>query len=305
MKPVVIGTRGSALARWQAEHVAEQLRERHDGLHVELCIIKTRGDNVLDVPLARVGGKGLFVKEIEQALLAGEVDLAVHSVKDLPTEGVEGLELSAIERREDPRDVLVSRSGLLAELPEHARVGTSSLRRRCQLLHIRSDLVIRDLRGNVNTRLRKLDEGLFDAVVLAAAGLLRLKRADQITEFLEPERMIPAVGQGALGIQTRSDDKEIHQTVADLHHEPTAVRVRAERALLGRLGGGCQVPIAGHARIEGQSLVLDGLVGHPAGSPVYRHRARGEASAPEALGEAVAEHLLSQGGDRILADVYG
>jgi hydroxymethylbilane synthase len=305
MTVITIGTRGSALARWQAEHVADRLRTAHGGLQVELRIIKTKGDKILDVPLAKVGGKGLFVKEIEEALTRRDVDLAVHSIKDVPTELVVGLGLAAIPEREDPRDALVSRVGPLRALPPNARVGTSSLRRRCQLLHLRPDLEILDLRGNVDTRLGKLDAGQFDAVVLAAAGLRRLGRVDRVTELLAPGVMLPAVGQGALGIETRLDDREINELVAVLHHEPTARCVRAERALLGTLGGGCQVPVAAHARIDGQVMTLTALIGHPCGTPLLRERGEGAVDDPEALGAAVGARLLAQGADQVLREVYG
>jgi hydroxymethylbilane synthase len=272
---------------------------------VELRIIKTKGDKILDVPLAKVGGKGLFVKEIEEALRRGDVDLAVHSIKDVPTSLLDGLGLTAIPEREDPRDALVSLSGSLRALSRGARVGTSSLRRRCQLLGMRPDLDVGDLRGNVDTRLAKLDAGQFDAVLLAAAGLRRLGRGDRITELLAPEAMLPAVGQGALGIETRVDDVEVNELAMALHHEPTARRVRAERALLACLGGGCQVPVAAHAVIEGTCLSLAALIGHPSGSPIYRERAEGDLAQPEELGAAVGRRLLAKGAGEILKEVYG
>jgi len=303
MKRLVIGTRGSALARWQAEHVARQLRLADPALEVELHTIKTKGDRIQDVPLAKVGGKGLFVKEIEEALLAGDVDLAVHSIKDLPTDLVQGLALAAITEREDPRDALVSREGLLSELPRGAVLGTSSLRRRCQALALRPDLEVRDLRGNVDTRLRKLDQGDYDAVLLAAAGLRRLGFVDRATELLDPRRMIPAVGQGALGIETRQGEEGL---VAALHHDATARRVRAERALLEQLGGGCQVPVAAYAILEDEGrLRVEALVGHPTGDPVYRSSGEGSLEHPEELGRRVAADLLGQGADRVLEQVYG
>jgi hydroxymethylbilane synthase len=301
---LTIGTRGSALALWQAEHVAGRLRELSPGLRVELQIIKTKGDKITDVPLAKVGGKGLFVKELEQALLAGEVDLAVHSIKDLPAELPQGLALTAMPEREDPRDAVVSRAGPLDELPPGAVVGTSSLRRSCQLLNLHPGLRVKTLRGNVDTRLRKLDEGQYDAVLLAAAGLGRLGLAERITELLSPQQMIPAVGQGALGIETRAEDPQVVELVRRLHHGPTATRVTAERAFLERLGGGCQVPLAGHARLQGERLLLDAMVGHPGGQPLLREQDSGPATDPAALGTAVAEHLLKRGGDTILRDVY-
>lgn len=306
MKRLVIGTRGSALARWQAEHVAHRLRQASQGLEVELKIIRTKGDKILDVPLAKVGGKGLFVKEIEDALLRSEVDLAVHSIKDVPSELPEGLILTAVSQREDPRDALVSAAGDLSALPHGAVVGTSSLRRRCQLLHQRPDVKVLDLRGNVDTRLRKLDQGQYDAILLAAAGLKRLGQAHRICQTLEPEIMVPAVGQGALGLETRLDDPEVRRLVtATLHHGPTATCVAAERALLAQLGGGCQVPVAGFARISGEILELQAVLGHPSGQPLLKEKDQGEIAAPEALGEAVAERLLARGGREILDAVYG
>jgi hydroxymethylbilane synthase len=299
-----IGTRGSALALWQAEHVADRLRAAHGGLHVELKVIRTKGDKIQDVPLAKVGGKGLFVKEIEEALLREEVDLAVHSMKDLPSELPPSLRIGAVVAREDPRDALVSHDGGLAQLPTGARVGTSSLRRRCQLLHLRPDLQILDLRGNVDTRIRKLDEGHFDAVALAASGLMRLGHAKRITELLAVDLVIPAVGQGALGIETRSADREVDDLVSSLHHQESAQQVAAERAFLRRLGGGCQVPVAAIARFELDELCIDGLIGHPRGTPLFRGTERGPRDRAADMGEQLAERLLAQGGDRILSEVY-
>ena len=307
MQRLTIGTRGSALALWQAEHVAERLRTASPILEVELKVIKTRGDKILDVPLAKVGGKGLFVKEIEQAMLRHEIHLAVHSIKDVPALLSPGLILAAIPEREDPRDALVSRAGELDDLPAGAVVGTSSLRRACQLLHRRPDLKLRNLRGNVDTRLGKLDEGQYDAVVLAAAGLNRLGLAGRITERLSPQVMLPAVGQGALGLETRENDNELKSLVVDcLNDPPTATCVGAERAFLARLGGGCQVPVAAHARLVNQEeLQLEGLIGHPSGQPHFRHQMVGQKSTPEDLGRRLAEHLLAIGGDKVLQEVCG
>ena len=304
---VVIGTRGSALALWQAEHVADRLRAAQEGLKVSLKVIKTKGDKIQDVPLAKVGGKGLFVKEIEQAMTAGAVDIAVHSIKDVPAELAEGLVLVAIPERADPRDALVSRSGGgLESLPQGAVVGTSSLRRCCQLSHRRPDLELRDLRGNVDTRLRKLDEGQYDAVVLAAAGLKRLGLGDRISEVLDPSVMLPAVGQGALGIEIRKSDWQARQLVRGaLHHVPTNLRVSAERAMLAKLGGGCQVPVAGYAVLdEDGELHLEGLVGHPSGQPMYRCQQSSAGRTPAELGQALAEELLGLGADAVLKEVY-
>ena len=260
-RPLRIGTRGSALALWQAEWVKSQLLSGERELVVELVIIKTTGDKILDVPLAKVGGKGLFVKEIEEALLQGRADLAVHSVKDMPAELPEGLHLAAMPRREDPRDALISKNGAgLDKLPHRARVGTSSLRRAAQLLHLRPDLRIETLRGNVDTRLRKLESEGLDAIVLAAAGLKRMELSQVISEYLEPERILPAVGQGALGIETRIADLSTNEIVASLIHQQTVTTVRAERAFLKRLEGGCQVPIGAYATMEGETLILTGMV---------------------------------------------
>ncbi len=247
---IVIGTRGSKLALWQAEWIKAELKKLNPELEIELNKIKTTGDKILDVPLAKVGGKGLFVKEIEEALLKNEADIAVHSMKDVPTEFPDGLHLAVICEREDPRDAFIAPAqGVRSfkELPQGAKVGTSSLRRACQLLSIRPDLKIEQLRGNLDTRLRKLDEGLFDAIILAAAGVKRLGWASRITEILSPETSLPAIGQGAVGIECRTDDGFINTLIAPLNHPETDICVRAERALLKKLEGGCQVPIAAHA----------------------------------------------------------
>ncbi len=309
---VVIGTRGSKLALWQAEWVKAELERRNPGIEVVLNTIKTTGDKILDVPLAQVGGKGLFVKEIEEALLSSEADLAVHSMKDVSTDFPAGLHLAVICEREDPRDAFITRKTVagfefagLADLPAGAKVGTSSLRRACQLKHARSDLTIEQLRGNLDTRLRKLDEGQFSAIILAAAGVKRLGWADRITAILEPVLSLPAIGQGAIGIECRIDDRFINDLVAPLNHRPTELCVRAERALLKRLEGGCQVPIAAHARLSGETIVLDGLVGSVSGDRIIRERAEEKEERPEVLGTALAERLLSQGAGEILAEVYG
>lgn len=300
-----IGTRGSALALWQAEWVKAQLLAAHEELAVELLVIKTTGDKILDVPLAKVGGKGLFVKEIEEALLDGKADLAVHSVKDMPAELPDGLHLAVMPPREDPRDALISRNGAgLEALPHGARVGTSSLRRAAQLLHLRPDLRIETLRGNVDTRLRKLESEGFDAIVLAAAGLKRMELSHVVSEYLEPERMLPAVGQGALGIETRTGDAFTNEMVASLAHPETMTIVRAERAFLKRLEGGCQVPIGAHATMEGETLILTGMVADLEGVRLIRKELRGDAQQPEVVGERLAEVILESGGAEILAEFY-
>lgn len=302
-----IATRQSPLALWQAEHVAEGLRRHHPGLQVELVAMTTRGDKLLDAPLAKVGGKGLFVKELEQAMLDGRADLAVHSMKDVPMEFPEGLELSVILQREDPRDAFVSpRYADLDSLPQGARIGTSSLRRSSQLRARRPDLEVLNLRGNVQTRLAKLDAGDYDAILLAAAGLKRLKLDDRIRSVLTPEVSLPAGGQGAVGVEIRSGDTELAGLLAPLHHQPTALRVRAERALNRHLEGGCQVPIACYAELldEGERIWLRGLVGDPDGRTLLTAEAEGDASDPEALGIHVAEQLLGQGAGAILERVY-
>jgi hydroxymethylbilane synthase len=304
--PIRIATRKSPLALWQAEYVRAGLEQLHPGLAVELVTFTTRGDRILDTPLAKVGGKGLFVKELETALLEGAADLAVHSMKDVPMEFPAGLGLAAICEREDPRDALVSHGyGELAALPMAARVGTSSLRRQCQLRALRPDLQLLDLRGNVNTRLAKLDAGDYDALILASAGLVRLQLDERIRLRLPPEQSLPAGGQGAVGIETRIDDRDLRDLLAPLHHQPTATCVLAERALNRHLHGGCQVPIACYAVLEGDQLWLRGLVGDPASGELLRAEARGPADAPETLGIAVAEQLLAQGAGRILARIYG
>jgi len=310
-RKIVIGTRGSKLALWQAEWVKAELQRLHPGIEVGLNKIKTTGDKILDVPLAKVGGKGLFVKEIEEALLRGEADIAVHSMKDVPTEFPEGLHLAVICKREDPRDALIaqitdhkSQITNFGGLPEGAVIGTSSLRRSCQLLHIRADLKIAQLRGNLGTRIKKLDEGQFDAIILAAAGVKRLGWADRITEILSPETCLPAIGQGAIGIECRIDS-EIYDLIAPLNDAETSICVRAERSFLGKLEGGCQVPIAAYARIESHILSMEGLVGNLAGNIIIKERIEGLPTDAESLGLALAERLLSRGAKQILDEVYG
>ena len=291
---------------WQAEHVKSRLLALHDHIEVELVAMKTRGDVLLDTPLAKVGGKGLFVKELEQGMLEGRADIAVHSMKDVPVEFPEGLHLPVICQREEPHDAFVSNHyDSIDELPQGARLGTSSLRRECQARTRRPDLDVLPLRGNVNTRLRKLDEGQFDAIILAMAGLQRLGFHDRIRNAMTPEQSLPAIGQGALGIETRIDDEEMNALIAPLHDRLTAITVTAERALNRRLAGGCQVPIAGYAMLEGDEVWLRGLVGRPDGTQTLYAEKRGPVADADAIGVAVAEMLLAQGADKILSDVYG
>ena len=329
---IIIGTRGSKLALWQAEWVKSELHRLYPDLNIKLNKIKTTGDKILDVPLANIGGKGLFVKEIEEALLKNEVDIAVHSMKDVPTNFPEGLHLTVICKREDPRDAFISRISNFKfqisnfrELPHGATVGTSSLRRSCQLLSIRPDLKIEQLRGNLDTRLRKLDEGRFDAIILAAAGVKRLGWTERITEVIPSEISLPAIGQGAVGIECRVDDEFINNLIAPLNHAETSICVRAERAFLKRLEGGCQVPIAAHARVVSQesrdkdcslfivhcSLVMDGLVGSVSGDRIVKGQIEGtlndadSSASAENLGIMLAGDLLSRGAKEILNEVYG
>ena len=299
-----IGTRGSKLALWQANWVKSELEKTH-GLVVEIEKIKTTGDKITDVPLAQVGGKGLFVKEIEEALLDGRVDLAVHSMKDVPTEFPQGLALRCITEREDPRDAALTHKGEnIFELPQGSKVGTSSLRRRAQLLFRRPDLEVLDLRGNLDTRIRKLEEGRFDAVILAGAGMRRLGWAERITHYIEPEQMLPAIGQGALGIETRSDDDKTNKLVRFFNHHETWVAVRSERALLKRLEGGCQVPIAAFATVSGGSVSMTGLVASVDGKTIIKDTIQGPEADCEALGVELAERLLKDGAFDILKELY-
>ena len=300
-----IATRKSPLAMWQAEHVAAELKKAHPGLLVELLGMSTQGDKILDTPLAKIGGKGLFVKELEQGMLAGTADIAVHSMKDVPVELPDGLHLPVIMQREDPRDAFVSNDyKSLADLPEGSVVGTSSLRRECQLREGRPDLKIAPLRGNVNTRLRKLDEGEFDAIILASAGLIRLGFEQRIASFIEPEQSLPAIGQGAVGIECRADDARVNALLEPLRHTDTAICVRAERAMNHRLNGGCQVPIAGYAILQDGELYLRGLVGEPDGSRIIRAETRGGAQDAESMGVELANELLAKGAGPILKALY-
>ena len=305
-REIRIATRKSALALWQAEYVKARLEQAHPGLKVSLVPMVSRGDKLLDAPLAKIGGKGLFVKELETALLENEADIAVHSMKDVPMDFPEGLGLYCICEREDPRDAFVSNTyDSLDALPAGSVVGTSSLRRQAQLLARRPDLKIQFLRGNVNTRLAKLDAGEYDAIILAAAGLIRLGFEDRIRSSISAEDSLPAGGQGAVGIECRSADSDVHALLAPLHHRDTALRVTAERALNKHLNGGCQVPIACYALLEDDQLWLRGLVGQPDGGLLLRAEDRAASSDAEALGVRVAEALLAQGADAILQAVYG
>ncbi|QCQ22524.1 hydroxymethylbilane synthase [Desulfoglaeba alkanexedens] len=300
-----IGTRGSLLALRQSEQVKAALSAMHPELRIELKIIKTTGDKILDVPLAKVGGKGLFVKEIEEALLARQVDLAVHSMKDVPAMLPEGLGIAAVPAREDPRDVLVSgKAGTLEELPHRAVIGTGSLRRGAQALALRPDLRVETLRGNLDTRLRKARDGSYDAVILAAAGLHRMGWKDRITAYLDPDVFIPAIGQGALGIEARADDREVWGLLRGLHDVSTASAVTAERAFLKELEGGCQVPIGGHAQVLGASVALTGLVVSLDGRTLCRETRQAPCEEAERLGRELARELLDRGARTILEEVY-
>lgn len=306
MTLVKIATRQSPLALWQANHVAKLLNQHHPEVHVELVKLVTQGDKILDTPLAKIGGKGLFVKELETGMLTGQADIAVHSMKDVPMSFPEGLALHTILEREDPRDAFVSNQyTTLDDLPQNAVVGTSSLRRQCQIRAQRPDLVIKDLRGNVGTRLNKLDNGEYDAIILACAGLKRLDLSKRIAQALPHDVCLPAVGQGVVGIETRADDTAIHALLAPLEHSPTRICITAERALNTTLNGGCQVPIAGHATLDGDTVTLKALVGSVDGSTRLYASASHPINEAHALGVAVAHQLLAQGADRILADVYG
>ncbi|OKY27028.1 MULTISPECIES: hydroxymethylbilane synthase [Thalassotalea] len=305
-QPIIrIATRKSALALWQAEYVKAQLEHFHQNITVELVPMTTKGDIILDTPLAKVGGKGLFIKELEVAILENKADIAVHSMKDVPVEFPEGLGLEVICPREDPRDAFVSNTvNSVEELPQGAVVGTSSLRRESQLRAMRPDLVIRSLRGNVNTRLAKLDAGEFDAIVLASAGLIRLKMLDRIRQYIAPEVMLPANGQGAVGIECRTDDEHVKALLAPLECAETRTRVLAERAMNAKLEGGCQVPIGSYATLEGSTIYLRGLVGAVDGSKIISDEVTGQADQAESLGNTLAEKLLAQGADNILKQVY-
>ncbi|MGD8990376.1 MAG: hydroxymethylbilane synthase [Desulfobacterales bacterium] len=300
-RPIRIGTRGSKLALWQANWTKSILEAKFPSTLIELNIIKTQGDKILDVPLAKVGGKGLFVKEIEQALLAERIDIAVHSMKDMPADIPQGLSIGAIPERENPVDVFISRSGVpFKELPAGSVIGTSSLRRGAQLRHTRADIVIRSIRGNLDTRLKKLETEHFDALVLAAAGIRRLNLEHRITEYLDATVMLPAIGQGALCVETRKDDPTVGPLVAAMDHAPTRAIVSGERAFLKRLEGGCQVPIAGHGTIKNKTFTLAGLVADIDGAKVIKAEKSGPVESAETIGIALAEELLDRGALQIL-----
>lgn len=301
---IIIGTRGSALALWQANWVKGLLRLQYLKLSMEIKTIKTQGDRILDTALGKISDKGLFTKELEIALLNKEIDLAVHSMKDLPTTLPDGLIIGAITERHDPADVVISKGGIrLLDLPQGAVVGTSSLRRCAQLLNMRPDFIIKDIRGNLNTRIRKFAEQDYQAMVLAAAGIERLGWGDKITERLNPEEFLPAIGQGALGIEIRQKNKEILDLVAGLNHSNTDSAVRAERAMLRTLGGGCQIPIGALGRVVDDKLVLRGLIGSLDGTKILRARDSGNPDFPEVLGQMLAERLIGQGGGEILKQI--
>lgn len=303
-KKIVIGTRSSKLALWQAGFVADCLKKEYPGLEVEMKLMTTKGDKILDAPLAKIGGKGLFTKELEQEMLEGGIDLAVHSLKDMPTEVPKGLVIAAITKRADPGDAVVSlKYGHFADLPEGAKVGTSSLRRKAQLLHARPDLNIQDLRGNVNTRLRKLEEENFDAIVLAVAGLTRLGFKDRIAEVMPREIMLPAVGQGALAIEARGDDAEILEMLAFLNDEDMVACAKGERAFLAKVEGGCQVPVGVYGSVEQDELQLEAVIASLDGARLYRDRLTGNKSEAEELGGELAEKLLAAGGLEIMQEL--
>lgn len=304
-KIVKVGSRESALAMWQTEFVIQRLEEKTNDYIFEIVPIKTKGDKILDVALAKVGDKGLFTKELEQAMLDGEIDLAVHSMKDMPTVIVEGLTIAAILKRHDPHDVMVAIPEITSfdALPEGAKVGTSSLRRRAQLLHIRPDLDIHDIRGNLNTRMRKMADEHFDALILAAAGVERLGWSDKITEKLSYDICLPAVSQGAIGVECRADDAEILALTALIHDEATTVCVKAERALLKALEGGCQVPIGALAEIQGEQLYLRGIVGSLNGTILLKDQETGSIETPEQIGITLAQRFLDNGAQQILDSI--
>ena len=301
---LIIATRSSQLALWQANWVQAQVNKHYPEIKVELLQIKTTGDKILDTPLSKIGGKGLFVKELEVAMLEGKADLAVHSMKDVPTILPEGLEISVITEREEPADAFISNHfDSFEQLPENSVVGTSSLRRVAQLQYARPDLTFKSLRGNVNTRLRKLDEGEFDAIILAAAGLIRLEMEERITELLSFETSLPAICQGIVGIESRVKDTETLSLIQNLSHQETTIKVQAERSLLSRLNGGCQVPLGGFATIEGDIIKLTGLIASPDGKEFIKLSQKAELKDAYQLGVDLAESLLKGGGLEILHSV--
>lgn len=305
MEKLVLGTRGSKLALKQTEIVKEILERYHPGLRIDITVIKTTGDRITDVPLARIGGKGLFVKEIEEALLDGRIDVAVHSMKDVPSVLPEGLEIIAIPKREDPRDVLICPEGYdLLTIPKSATIGTSSLRRASQVLHCRPDLQVDALRGNLDTRLKKVHSGHYNAVIVAAAGLHRMGWDEVVSTYLDPHEFLPAVGQGAIGIEARAYDNRVKDILAIIHHEATAVAIRSERSFLKTLDGGCQVPIGAHCFIENGKLRLIGMVASTDGSCMYRQEITGLWEEAEEIGRTLAKNILDAGAQAVLNQIY-
>jgi len=301
-----IGTRGSKLALTQSGWIKDQIEQQYPDVQVELVRIKTKGDKILDSPLSKIGGKGLFVKEIEEALIRREVDLAVHSIKDVPGELPDGLHLSVYPEREDPSDAFLSLEySIFSDLPNGASVGTGSLRRSSQLLNMRPDLDIVAIRGNVDTRIKRMESGELQGIILAASGLNRLGLSRRISQLLPVEEFMPAIGQGSLGLEIRENDEAVYSLISFLNHEPTQIAVRAERAFLKRLEGGCQVPIGGHAVLEGETIRLCGMVAELDGSMIIRDELKGEKQSPEILGITLAQQLLDAGAGEILARAYG
>lgn len=301
-----IGTRGSALALTQTNWVADRVRAQHHGIRIEIVKIKTTGDDIQDVALAKIGGKGLFVKEIEEALLRGEIDAAVHSLKDMPAEIPDGLEISVVPEREDPRDVLISRGNRkLAELPRGAKIGTGSLRRGIQLARLLPYVQVVSIRGNLDTRIKKIEKEGLDGIIVAAAGIRRMGWTDRVSQFIAVDQIIPAVGQGALAVETRKGDRESGDLMGFLNHEDSRMEVGAERAFLRVFGGGCQVPIAAFGKKEGKTVSLVGLAGNLDGSMIIREESSGPAAEYEALGRGLAERILAKGGKEIMNAIYG
>lgn len=303
-REIIVGTRDSALAMWQTNWVVDNLRKHNPDYSFRILSLKTQGDKILDVALAKIGDKGLFTKELEVGMLEGNIDLAVHSMKDLPTVLPEGLKIGCICERVDPRDVVISRHGkTLGELPEGARVGTSSLRRCAQLLKFRPDLQLEPLRGNLNTRMAKLERNNLDAIVLAAAGVERMGWKDRITEYLSPDVSLPAVGQGSIGIEIREDDREVHEIVAKLNHFPSQAAITAERAMLRKLEGGCQIPIGSLGTVTGDKLTLEGVVAGLDGKELIKASVSGPVDDAAVLGQQLADKLIEMGADQILKSV--